>query len=125
MRAGILSISKGIIEASRALGLNYLQSMRYVALPMALRRMSPGLVSQLITLFKDTSLASLLGITELLRNGRLIYESPVYANAVETLLVVGMLYFIPCYLLSIIAQRLEHGPEARERTAIVNPEAVV
>jgi aspartate/glutamate/glutamine transport system permease protein len=125
MRAGILSISKGIIEATRALGLNYLQSMRYVALPMALRRMSPGLVSQLITLFKDTSLASILGISELLRHGRIIYESPVYANAVETLLVVGMLYFIPCYALSILAQRLERGPEMGERIAIVNPEAVV
>jgi putative glutamine transport system permease protein len=120
MRAGILSISHGIIEASRALGLNYLQSMRYVALPMALRRMSPGLVSQLITLFKDTSLASILGISELLRHGRLIYEQPRYANAVETLLIVALLYFIPCYTLSLIAQRLERGPEARERTAVVS-----
>jgi His/Glu/Gln/Arg/opine family amino acid ABC transporter permease subunit len=125
IRAGILSISKGIIEASRALGLNYLQSMRYVALPMALRRMSPGLVSQLITLFKDTSLASILGISELLRRGRIIYESPVYSNAIETLLIVALLYFIPCYALSLLAQRLEHGPEARERTAVVNPEAAV
>jgi putative glutamine transport system permease protein len=122
MRAGILSISKGIIEASRALGLNYLQSMRYVALPMALRRMSPGLVSQLITLFKDTSLASLLGISELLRHGRIIYEQPLYANAVETLLVVGMMYFVPCYLLSVLAQRLAQSPEARERATIVAAE---
>ena len=123
IRAGILSISRGIIEASRALGLNYLQSMRYVALPIALRRMSPGLVSQLITLFKDTSLASILGISELLRRGRIIYEQPLYANAIETLLVVSILYFIPCYCLSLVAQRLERGPEARERTAVVNPEA--
>jgi His/Glu/Gln/Arg/opine family amino acid ABC transporter permease subunit len=123
VRAGILSISKGILEASRALGLNYLQSMRYVALPMALRRMSPGLVSQLITLFKDSSLASILGISELLRHGRIIYEQPLYANAVETLTVVALLYFIPCYGLSLLAQRLERSPEARERMAIVNAEA--
>jgi putative glutamine transport system permease protein len=123
IRAGILSISKGILEAARALGLNYLQSMRYVALPMALRRMSPGLVSQLITLFKDTSLASILGITELLRNGRLIYEQPLYANAVETLSVVALLYFIPCYGLSLLAQRLERGPAGRERMVVIVPEA--
>jgi His/Glu/Gln/Arg/opine family amino acid ABC transporter permease subunit len=111
VRAGILSISKGIIEASRALGLTYLQSMRFVALPMALRRMAPGLVSQLITLFKDTSLASIISILELLRRGRLIYDSPVYNNTLEVLLVVSIMYFIPCYALSLLAQRLEKGPE--------------
>lgn len=118
MRAGILSISKGIIEASRSLGLTYLQSMRYVAIPMALRRMAPGLVSQLITLFKDTSLASILGIVELLRRGRLIYDNPLYANSLETLTVVAMMYFIPAYALSLLAQRLEAGPEARATRAV-------
>ena len=113
IRAGILSISKGIIEASRALGMTYLQSMRHVALPMALRRMAPGLVSQLITLFKDTSLASILSIFELLRSARQIYDSPQYNNTIEVLLVVSMMYFIPCYALSLLAQRLEQGPEIR------------
>jgi His/Glu/Gln/Arg/opine family amino acid ABC transporter permease subunit len=124
VRAGILSISKGVIEATRALGLTYLQSMRYVALPIALRRMSPGLVSQLITLFKDTSLVSILGITELLRHGRIIYEQPLYANAVETLIVVAIMYFLPCYALSLLAQRLEKGPEMRERIGVIQPEAI-
>jgi His/Glu/Gln/Arg/opine family amino acid ABC transporter permease subunit len=113
MRAGILSISKGIIEASRALGLTYLQSMRYVALPIALRRMAPGLVSQLVTLYKDTSLASILSIAELLRRGRIIYDNPAYNNTIEVLLVVAMMYFIPCYALSLLAQRLEQAPATR------------
>lgn len=113
IRAGILSISKGTIEASRSLGLTYLQSMRYVALPMATRRMAPGLVSQLITLFKDTSLASILSIADLLRNARLIYDSPAYNNTLEVLLVVSIMYFIPCYALSLLAQRLERGPDTR------------
>ncbi len=116
MRAGILSISKGVIEASRALGLSYLQSMRYVAVPMALRRMSPGLVSQLITLYKDTSLASLVAIEELLRRGKILYEIPTYGNpVVEVLIVVSLLYFIPNYALSLVAARLERGPEAGRR----------
>lgn len=116
MRAGILSISKGIIEASRALGLGYLQSMRYVAVPMALRRMSPGLVSQLITLFKDTSLAYLVSVEELLRRGKILYESPAYGNhIIEVLTVVALFYFIPNYLLSRYAARLERGPDARDR----------
>jgi putative glutamine transport system permease protein len=111
IRAGILSISKGIIEASRALGLSYLQSMRFVGLPMALRRMAPGLVSQLITLIKDTSLASFISVLELLRRGRLIYDSPAYNNTLEVLLVISIMYFIPCYALSLLAQRLERAPE--------------
>jgi len=112
MRAGILSISKGIIEASRAMGLSYLQSMRYVAIPMALRRMSPGLVSQLITLYKDTSLAALIALEELLRRGKITYEAPAYGNhIIEVLTVVALLYFIPNYMLSLLAARLERGPE--------------
>ena len=112
MRAGILSISKGVIEASRALGLTYLQSMRYVAVPMALRRMSPGLVSQLITLYKDTSLAGLVGVVELLRNGRLLYENPTYSSqTIEILIVISLFYFIPNYALSLYAARLERGPD--------------
>ncbi len=113
MRAGILSISKGVIEAGRALGLTYLQTMREIAVPMALRRMAPGLVSQLITLFKDTSLASIIGVFELIRRGRLIYENPANGNAIEVLLVVGLMYFIPCYLLSLVAAHLAEGPETR------------
>jgi putative glutamine transport system permease protein len=123
MRAGILSISKGILEASRAVGLTYLQSMRYVALPMALRRMAPSLVSQLITLFKDTSLASILSIFELLRSARQIYDFPAYNNTLEVLLVVSVMYFIPCYALSLLAQRLEQGPETRQRVATIEAEA--
>jgi His/Glu/Gln/Arg/opine family amino acid ABC transporter permease subunit len=120
IRAGILSISTGIIEATRALGLTYLQSMRYVALPMALRRMAPGLVSQLITLFKDTSLASILSIFELLRSARLIYDSPIYNNPLEVLTVVSMMYFIPCYLLSLLAQRLAQSPDEERQVVMVD-----
>lgn len=121
MRAGILSISRGTVEAARSLGLTYLQSMRYVAVPMALRRMAPGLVSQLITLFKDTSLASLIGVVELLRRGGVIYNTTGYqvlyghgnSITIEVLTVVALMYFIPCYALSLVAQRLERGPEQR------------
>jgi len=114
MRAGILSIPRGIIEASRGLGLTYLQSMRHVALPMATRRMAPSLVSQLITLYKDTSLASTLAVFELVRRGRLLFETPTYGNpTIEVLIVVSLMYFIPCYALSLLAQRLEREPGRR------------
>ncbi len=114
MRAGILSIPKGVMEASRTIGLTYLQSMRFIAVPMALRRMAPGLVSQLITLYKDTSLAALIAILELLRSGKILYETPAYGNrTIEVLTVVALMYFIPNYALSLLAGRLERGPEGR------------
>jgi His/Glu/Gln/Arg/opine family amino acid ABC transporter permease subunit len=116
VRAGIRSISRGILEASQALGLSYLQSMRYVAVPLALRRMAPSLVSQLITLFKDTSLANVIGILELSRRGRVIYDTPTYGNTIEVLIVVSALYFIPSYSLSLLAQHLERGARPGERT---------
>lgn len=124
MRAGLQSISRGVIEAARSLGLSYLQSMRFVAIPMALRRMAPGLVSQLVTLFKDTSLVSILSIPDLLRQSRLIYDNPLYANALETLTVVAIMYFIPAYALSLLAQRLERGPEQVERNVALPPDIV-
>jgi putative glutamine transport system permease protein len=123
MRAGILSISKGVIEASRTIGLTYMQSMRYVAVPMALRRMSPGLVSQLITLYKDTSLAALIAVFELLRRGKILYETPAYGNpTIEVLTVVSLMYFIPNYGLSLLAARLEQGPELRPQAETAAPE---
>lgn len=124
VRAGVLSISRGILEAARALGLSYLQSMRYVAIPMALRRMAPGVVSQLITLFKDTSLASVLSILELSRSARVIYDTPTYGNPVEVLTIVALMYFIPSYALSLLAQRLEAGPERRAMAAAARGHAV-
>ena len=123
VRAGINSISRGILEAGRALGLTYLQLMRFVAIPMALRRMSPGLVSQLVTLFKDTSLVSILGVLDLLRRGRLIYEQPKYADAIHADRDLStILYFVPCYLLSLVAQRLEQGPDTERAFAVAEAE---
>src|SRR5579885_62469 len=72
IRAGIESIGRGQIEASRALGLSYLQTMRFVALPTALRRMAPALAGQVITINKDTSFASVISVQELLRRGEIL-----------------------------------------------------
>jgi putative glutamine transport system permease protein len=116
MRAGILSISKGVIEASRTVGLTYLQSMRYIAVPIAFRRMAPGLVSQLITLFKDTSLAALITVFELFRRGRILFDDFKFQDStVQIIFVIALMYFIPNYLLSLLAARLERGPDARAR----------
>src|ERR687893_1794133 len=72
MRAGILSLDRGQNQAARALGMSYRQSMRLVVLPQGLRRMVPATVSQLITLNKDTTLVSIVGLQAVMRHGRIL-----------------------------------------------------
>lgn len=84
-RAGIQSLERGQIEASRSLGLTYPQSMRYVIVPQAIRRVIPPLLNEFVILIKDTSLVFVLGLTiaqkELLGVGRDIYASSFDATA--------------------------------------------
>jgi His/Glu/Gln/Arg/opine family amino acid ABC transporter permease subunit len=87
VRAGILSLDRGQFEAADALGLRYLKKLRYVVLPQALRRMTPALFSQLVTLIKDTSLLSYVTVIELTR--RLIIIQQVYFNPIESFIVAG------------------------------------
>jgi aspartate/glutamate/glutamine transport system permease protein len=105
VRAGILSVEKGQLEAAYSLGLSPLNTMISIVLPQALRRMVPSIVSQLITLVKDTSLAYAIALQELTSQGRAVYQK--YGNVLETMFVIAMTYFIICYILSVISQRLE------------------
>ena len=84
-RAGIQSLERGQIEAARSLGLTYLQAMRYVIMPQAVRRVIPPLTNEFVILIKDTSLVVVLGLAfaqkELLGVGREIYSSTFNATA--------------------------------------------
>jgi glutamate transport system permease protein len=108
-RAGILSLDRGQGEAASAIGLGYWQSMGFVIVPQAVRRMVPAIVSQLVTLLKDTSLGSLIFYEELLRRGRINAEFT--QQTLPSLVVVTVLYIVINYALSVIATRLE----ARQR----------
>jgi polar amino acid transport system permease protein len=69
-RAGIQSIAKGQMEAARSLGMNYLQAMRYIILPQAVRVILPPVGNEFVTLLKDSSLVSVLAVSDLTRRGR-------------------------------------------------------
>lgn len=107
IRAGIASLSRGQWDASHALGLGYPQVMTYVILPQALQRMVPAIVAQFTTLIKDSSLASVIAVQELLSRGRVFYAQ--YFNPVDTLLAVSIVYFVINYALSLASRRLELG----------------
>lgn len=104
-RAGIASIERGQVEAARSLGLTYLQAMRFIVLPQALRRMVPPQVGQIITLIKDTSLAAVIGVGDLTRRAQIVYQSE--RNPLQSLLVAAFIYFVINYSLSLLSRRWE------------------
>jgi glutamate transport system permease protein len=104
-RAGILSLDRGQSEAAYAIGLSYWKAMRLVILPQAVWRMVPAIVSQLVTLLKDTALGFIIGYEELLRRGQL---SGIFAgNILQSLIVASLLYIAVNYTISQLARRLE------------------
>jgi len=99
VRAGIQSIGRGQIEAARSLGMSYAQSMRYIVMPQALRRILPPLAGQFISLIKDSSLVSVIAITDLTKSGREVITS-TFATF-EIWFVVAFLYLM---LTSVLSQ---------------------
>ena len=105
VRAGVQSIAKGQNEAARSLGLNGAQSMRHVILPQAFKRVLPPLAGQFISLVKDTSLVSVIAITELTKSGREAITTSF--STFEIWFCVAGLYLLINLPLSHIASRLE------------------
>jgi len=116
-RAGILSLDRGQKEAATALGLSYGQSMRYVIVPQAGRRMIPSIISQLVALLKDTSLGAALTFVELLKTAQ-IYAN-YYGNLLQMLFVAAVMYMIVNFCLSQLARRLEVRQRRRYKAAPV------
>jgi glutamate transport system permease protein len=104
-RAGILSLDRGQSEAAYAVGLTYWQAMFLVIIPQAARRMIPAIVSQLITLLKDTSLGFVITYEELLRRSRSTGE--FFKNPLQTTVFVALIYIAVNFVLSRIARWLE------------------
>lgn len=104
MRAGIQSISRGQVNAGRALGMTYGQNMRLIILPQAFRNMLPVLLTQTIILFQDTSLVYAIGAYDLLKG--FTTAGKIYGRPEEAYLLAAVVYFVLCYGLSYIVKRL-------------------
>lgn len=105
IRAGILSLDKGQMEAARSLGLSYARAMQLVILPQTFRRVLPPLIAQFTTLVKDTSLGAIVGLLELYRRGQILYQ--FNRNPMETFFVIAVIYFVINYILGKVAQAIE------------------
>ena len=113
LRAGIHSIHGGQTQAAYSIGLSHAQSMRYIVLPQALRRMVPALVNEAVTLVKDSSLVSAIGLAELALAARTV--AGAYSRYWEPYLFISAIYLVITLTLSALARRLEAPAHVRGR----------
>lgn len=107
IRAGIEGLDKGQTEAGRALGLSYSQTMKFIIIPQAVKKILPALVSEFITLLKETSIVGFIGGVDLLRSANII-TSQTY-RGVEPLLAVGFIYLILTGIFTLLMRKVERG----------------
>jgi His/Glu/Gln/Arg/opine family amino acid ABC transporter permease subunit len=105
VRAGVQSVARGQVEAATALGMTATKTMAYVVLPQALKNMVPSLVTQTIVLFKDTSLASIIGYVDLTKAAQIVNNREI--RPFELYLFIAVVYWICTYSMSLMARRLE------------------
>ena len=105
VRAGVMSVPRGQLEAAHSLGLTGVRTMVSVVLPQALRNMVPSLVTQMIVLFKDTSLASIIGYVDLTKAAQIVNNREI--RPFELYLFIALVYWAFAYSMSRIARRFE------------------
>lgn len=96
---------RGQYEAAKSLGMNYVQTMIYIIMPQALKRALPTLVGEMIALVKDSSLVSVISITDLTKVGREIVANTF--SPFETWLIIAAMYFSITFLLSLLGHKIE------------------
>ena len=105
IRSGINGVDKGQWEACETLGLSRWQTMRLVILPQAFKRIIPPLISEFITLIKDSSLVSVIGAVELLNSARVLGNQ--YYEFMSPYCIAGVYYLIMTLTISYFAKKLE------------------
>ncbi len=105
-RAGYQTISKDLISASYATGMTYRQTARFILIPIAMRRMAPSLITQSVVTIQDTSLAFVIGLTELVRRTSIVDNMEL--RSLELYGFTAFIYFIICYAGSQISLYYEN-----------------
>ncbi|WP_103751990.1 amino acid ABC transporter permease [Lactobacillus panisapium] len=101
VRSGIQSVSSGQMEGARSTGMSFVQALWHVVLPQAYKNMVPTIISQFVSLIKDTSLATIIVVPEMMQHAQVIYGQN--ANYILPMFAaLAVLYFIVCFTLSII-----------------------
>lgn len=101
VRSGIDSVSSGQMEGARSTGMSFVQALWHVVLPQAYKNMIPTIISQFVSLIKDTSLATIIVVPEMMQHAQVIYGQN--ANYILPMFAaLAVLYFIVCFTLSLI-----------------------
>lgn len=108
IRGGLQALPQGQTEAGIASGLTKAQVLRFIVVPQALKQTLPSIVSQLIALIKDTSLATIITLPELTHRAKVIYGQNT-AYVIPMFIAMAFLYFIICYALSKFSQFLANN----------------
>lgn len=104
-RSGIMSIDKGQMEAGRSVGLTYAATMRYIIIPQAFKNVLPALGNELITLLKETSVVTVIGLRDLTK-GAMIIQSKTY-QAIVPYLAIAAIYLVMVMFLTWVMGKLE------------------
>jgi His/Glu/Gln/Arg/opine family amino acid ABC transporter permease subunit len=113
IRAGIQSIDKGQMEAARSLGMPHSMAMRYIIIPQALRNILPALGNEFITIIKESSIVSIIGMQELMYNADTVRGNTF--QPFEPLIVAAIIYFILTFTLSKLLSVIETRMRTKER----------
>lgn len=105
LRSGISSVDKGQMEASRSLGLTYLQSMRYVIVPQAVKNILPALANEFISLVKESAIVAFVGVTDIMFVAISVKNSTY--NGFGPYLFAALIYFVITFTLSKLVGLLE------------------
>lgn len=110
-RAGIQAVDKGQFEAAKSLGLSNRQMMKHIIFPQAIKNILPALGNEFITMIKETSLASIFFINSLMTSEAIV--SSTTHLKIESLIIVGVIYFVITFTLSKLLQKFEGRLEAQ------------
>ncbi len=105
LRSGISSVDKGQMEASRSLGLTYLQSMRYIIVPQAVKNILPALANEFISLVKESAIVAFVGVTDIMFVANSVKNSTY--NGFGPYLLAALIYFVITFTLSKLVGLLE------------------
>ena len=106
VRSGIAAVDPGQMEGARSNGMTDMQAMYHVIIPQALNKMIPSLLSQFVSLVKDTSLATIIVLPELLFHAQIIYSQNT-TYLIPMYVIIAVMYFIVCFSLSMVAKHLQ------------------
>lgn len=113
VRSGIMSIDEGQFEAGRSLGFNYVQTMRYIIIPQALKNVLPALANEFIVLLKETSVAGYIAMADLTKGGDIIRG--VTFSPFMPLIAVALIYLVMVMFFTFLVNKLERRLRSSER----------